>query len=240
MKSHSTDVAIGPDKPMTLGVFIQSLERHELNLVLEILFHHATKNPVPVTDLLPNIVKSDILDDLRHDFICSSVSTISNDALLVWSEAPLDVYLSEASSEDIVYVLPCTTDGKTADAFGEAAAHAFLRIIEQRNKEYRELSARGRRAYDALRQLYPDLPVAVLEMGGPVIYTLLRDYDFEICGGFYRRPITIFPWRIDENETPMQTVEIINVPSSDPVRVAHKIYNTVEKYRALEKEADET
>ena len=111
--------------------------------------------------------------------------------------------------------------------------------LSKEEKLFKELSTRGKRLYNELFRLYPDLPITTKIIdGGAVVYTSLKNYDFEIYGGFYGRTIKCCIWRLF-NHFPGYTMETIEIPSKDAAFAAHKIREIVEKYRNMENELDE-
>ena len=169
-------------------------------------------------------------------WICAADGT----RMLVWSPAPIHDGCNTGNIKDgEIRVLVQSKEQRFTPAYRTCLVRTISEILGERKKQYRRLSARGKRLYDELRRLYPDLPIAVVEMGGPVIYTALNDFDFEICGGFYGRTIKCFPWRISEDDYPMYTMETIDIPSRDATFAAHKVRAIVEKYQDIEDEHDE-
>ena len=63
-----------------------------------------------------------------------------------------------------------------------------------------------------------------------VVYRKIDGFDFEISGGSYRRPFTVYVWELNRDEAPRRIVDKYLVQSIDIPAAAAEIERIVAKY----------
>ena len=64
----------------------------------------------------------------------------------------------------------------------------------------------------------------------PVVYRKIDGFDFEISGGLYRRPFTVYVWELGKGGAPRRIVDKYPVQSIDIPAAAAEIERIVAKY----------
>ena len=227
---------------MNYSTFVNSLAPAELRQILE-AWRRASRrlSADEAEELCRTAEAADFVGWTSSCGECLSwICAADGKRLLVWSPTPIHDGCDAGNFKNSeVRVLVQSNGRRYTPAYRRTLLQTITGILKERDKQYHQLSARGKRLYNELRRLYPNLPLTTVEMYGPVIYTALNDFDFEIYGGYYGRTIKCCPWLLDKTGHPIHTTEFIEIPSKDATFAAHKIREIVEKYRNMEDELDE-